>query len=145
MKFGDLVIGFIVFSLTVTLMFLVASNMITESGGTDASDFYDISAGYSNETETFRQDGNTVRDILDSTEEGEGSTETSDVTILTGALKGGRLLKNFFTNLFSITNRTKNYTSEYIDVRIFYGITAIILVIIGLSILHYARGAKAEI
>ncbi len=146
MKLSNFVFGIIIFSIVTTLMFGAVQSMLKENNVGDPDEWAELSANYSsNIGKISTKSDSTSRNILGQTEQGDVGGEDRDVTLLTGAVSGGRLTFNFFTNFNDVTNKVRGDTDTFIDPRIWGAIIALALVFLLLVGLHFLRGFKTEV
>ena len=147
MKAVNIVIGFVVFSIVLSMMFAATSDMMDGEGVDGANTFNELSGDYNTLTNELSGKDSTTRDIEEQLDIGEAGGETSDITLLTGALSSGRLIKNYIGNFDNIIHNATgdaNTGAVYIDSRITGGIIAIIIIIFIFIIMHFIRGFKTE-
>ena len=141
-----MLIGIILFSIFTTIMFAsVASILDSNPGPKDPAEWTALSGGY----EQFGKDvstrtNSTTRQIKSQTDQGPASSEAEDIFIVKGALSGGRLSTNFFTNFEDVFNKVGGDTVTYINPKIIETAGFIIVVLLVLIALHFARGFKTE-
>lgn len=147
MKIANLIIGGVIFSIVLTLMFVSTQEIMEANDDPDSSEFEALAGDYESITSDFGAKGQPMRNIINQTKQGEAQTEGTDVSLITGAISGGRLVLNFFTNFNTIINQTTsdiNKGEAYIDNRIIGGIEIIIVIIIGLAVIFFLRGFRME-
>lgn len=145
MKLTNLVIGFIIFSIVTTLFFWVTYEMLREQGVEGATDFQGLSGEYGEYASQFDEEDSAMRDMIKQTESGKASSEEKDVNILTGIVAGGLTALNFLGNFENIVhNATGDVEQHYVDDRLTGVIIAIIVIVIGFTLLHFLRAAKTE-
>ena len=147
MKAINVVLGFVIFSIIISMMFAAASNIMGENNVEGSDDFDKLSGEYNSFTSGMGDEDSTAREIIGQTKQGEASSDTSDVSLITGALSGGRLVTNFFTNFENIVHNATGDANEgeaFVDDRIIGAILAIIVIFIAFVILHFIRGFKTE-
>ncbi len=146
MKLSNFVFGLIIFSIVTTIMFGAVQSMLTENRIGGAEEWAELSGNYSsNIGKISTKSDSTSRAILGQTEQGVAGSETQDVTLLTGAVSGGRLTFNFFTNFNDVANKVRGDTDTFVDPRIWGAIIALALVFLLLVGLHFLRGFKTEV
>ena len=148
MKLTNLIIGFIVFSLVLSLMFATAGDILEKNSIDGFEDFNQLAGEYEEMSGEMTEKDSTIRDIDEATKIGAAESENIDVRILKGAVSGGRLSTNFITNFENIIHNATGDANiggqTYIDRRIVNGVIFIIIVIVVLAILHFLRGFKTE-
>lgn len=150
MKAINVIIGFTMFSIVVSMMFAASGTILTKNDGKDAATFNSLSGQYDGYSSGFKKDGGVARDIDDASKQGSSGSDTPDVTLLSGALSGGRLVTNFYTNFDNIITNTTNEIGgdkrgyAYIDQRITNGILAIVFLFLVFVVIHFLRGFKTE-
>jgi len=148
MKAINVVFGFVIFVLVLTMMFAAIADMMIQNNIDGADTFVALSGDYEGFTNQFDEQGNAIsRQIIDGTKQGVATSEDKDVSLLSGALSGGRLVTSFFGNFDNIIhNATANANTgeSYIDNRIINGILALIVIFVAFVVLHFLRGFKTE-
>jgi len=151
MKAVNLFYGFIIFAVGLSLMFSLAGNIFKEGNVDDATVtvFTDLAVDYKKVADAETKDGSNIRDIADAAESGAAKTETTDVTLLTGAVQGGRLVINSISNFNNIKNNVTstlkdNQAESYIDQRIVRVLFAFVVLFIVIISLQFLRGFKLE-
>lgn len=147
MKLVSLIFGFVIFSVVLSMMFASVGDILDKNNSSDAATFTALSGEYEDFTRKIKDDGSTTRNIIDQSKQGAATSETTDVTLLSGALSGGKLTTNFFVNFDNILNNATgdiNKGEAYIDNRIVGGILALIVVFLAFVALHFLRGFKTE-
>ena len=152
MKLTNLVIGFVIFSMVLSLMFASADNILDKNDIVlqDGTDFGALAGDYEGLSEQMSDKASTTRDVSDATKLGKTDKDDTDVSILKGAVAGGGLSLNLITNFEGIvSNATADVNQEggtgvLIDPRIRNGILAIIVITVIFAIIHYLRGFKTE-
>ncbi len=146
MKLTNFVFGIIIFSIVTTLMFAGVQSILTDNDVGDPSEWEALSGGYGDfVAQTGSQDNSTTRGILDQTKVGRAKSEGTDITLLSGAVSGGRLSFNFFTNFNDVITKVRGDTDTFIDPRIWAAIIALAIVFLALVVLHFLRGFKTEV
>ncbi len=147
MKAVNIVIGFVVFSIVLSMMFAATFDVMNDGGVEGADTFNQLSGQYKGYGEEFDKSDSTSRNIIGATEQGAADSETKDVNILVGALSGGRQVVNFFSNFDDIVHNATgevNQGQSYIDPRITRGFLAVVMIILAFVVLHFIRGFKTE-
>ena len=151
MKLANFIFGMVIFSIVTTMMFGAVQTMLEDNPSTskEPGDWEELSGSYGEFVkDAATYENSTTRAILDQTELGEAGTETQDVTLLSGAISGGRMSFNIFTNFDAIISKvstTSEGTAAYIDSRIIGAIVALVIVFLALVVLHFIRGFKTEV
>ena len=148
MKLANLLFGFLIFSLVLSLMFAATGDILSKNDIDGADDFNALAGEYEGLTNSIASKDSTARGIEGVTKTGAADSETTDVSILKGAVSGGRLSFNFFTNFEGIiqnaTEDTRSGGAVYIDRRITNGLIFLIIIFLTLALLHFFRGFKTE-
>lgn len=145
MKLADLVFGFVIFSLLVTLIFTAVYNM-TSLHSADSADEYDALVGEYNYIDEFGLESNsTLRAMDEQMKLGTAEGETTDITFISGTISAGRLIRNIFTTTGHVIEEAYVDTSSYIPRIIIDAILAIIGVFLMLVVLHFIRGYRTEV
>ena len=145
MKLTTLLLGLVTFSIVATIMFSAVHNYLTLNEFNGAAEWETLSVEYETfSAETTVNTNSTLRQISDLTKTGEAQSETQDITLLKGAVSGGKLMTNFFSNFDEVINKVGSDTETFIDPRIIAVTIAIIMLIIILSVIFFLRGFKAE-
>jgi|TARA_Y100000310_G_scaffold229236_1_gene231657 hypothetical protein len=154
MKLATLLIGFVIFSMTLALMFaatqdILDKNKIVLSDGQNT--FGELAGDYEELAGNVADQDSTTRDLSEASKQGVVDSEDRVVQIQKGAITGGRLSINFLTNFESIMNNATGDANKlssggqsYIDNRVIDGIGFILLIILVLAIAHFIRGFKTE-
>ena len=149
MKLTNLIIGFIVFSLVVSLMFGAAYDILHAEGTDGADDFKALSGEYYTLTKEMADEESVTRDITEQEQVGAGvKTDEPEITAYKGALSGGKMAINFFANFENIIHNASGDASSggenYIDSKITNGIKFVIIVILAFALLHFIWRFKME-
>ena len=153
MKFQTLLFGIVIFTVSLSLMFSFAGNILKESElpESDVDVFTNLAVQYEDLTDEQTADGSDIRNIGDATEAGTASSDTSDIFLLTGAIQGIRLVGNSIGNIKNVVNTAYNTTTtgdtaigDYIDPRIIATVIALIVIIIIIIVVTGLRGFKLE-
>ena len=147
MKAVNIVIGFVMFSIVLSMMFAATSDIMDREGVEGSDTFNELSGNYDSFGNQFGSSDSTARGIIGATEQGAADSETKDVNILVGALSGGRQVVNFFSNFDNIVSNATgevNQGEAYIDPRITRGFLAGIMIVLAFVVLHFVRGFKTE-
>ena len=147
MKAVNLVFGFVIFSIVLSMMFAATSDIMTENSADGAGDFDALSGEYEGFTEEFGDDKGTARGIIDAGKQGDVEGEDVDINIVSGALSGGRLAVNFISNFENIIHNATgdvNTGESYIDDRIIGVVIILIVIFLAFVLIHFARGFKTE-
>jgi len=147
----NLVIGFALFSIVVSMFFFAISETMKKNNvGNDADRkvFRDLSGQYADSSSEQSGDGSTARQIIDGTKVGDAGSEDTSNYLVTGALSGGRLSVNFLSYFENIINNAKKDASKggqnYIDEKIVSAAIAILVLILAFIAIHFLRGFKTE-
>ena len=145
MKISTLVLGFLTFSVVVTIMFSAVQDYLTQNEFGGASEWGELAGDYEAFVgETITNENATLRQMSEQTKTGEAGSEAKQIVLLEGAISGGKLGTNFFFNLDVIANKIGADTKTYVDPRIVAAVIGIIMIVIILSVLFFLRGFKAE-
>jgi len=146
MKLTNFIFGIIVFSIITTLMFGAVHSILTENKVGKPQEWDDLAGDYKkfiNETAIIED--STGRRVLSETELGEAGKDEADVSLIKGAVSGGRLSFSFFSNFQDIVNKVNSNTTTFVDIRIWLAISALAVTFLILVILHFLRGFKTEV
>lgn len=147
MKLVNVVFGFVIFSIVVSMMFAATSDILKQNDASGSDDFDKLSGEYETFTKGIDDKSSTSRGIIDLTQSKPSESEESDINAFRGAISGGKLATNFFINFENIINNATgdvNTGQNYIDNRIIGGVLALIVIFISFAILHFIRGFKTE-
>jgi len=147
MKAVNLVFGFVIFSIVLSMMFAATYEIMDKNSVEGADDFNILAGEYESFGGQFDEDAGVPRQMIDQGKEGKTGGEEADITIVTGALSGGKLVVNFFTNFENILHNATgdvNKGEAYIDNRILGGVIALIVIFLAFVLIHFARGFKTE-
>lgn len=145
MKLTTILLGLVTFSIVATMMFSAVQDYLTINQFGGADEWEDLSGEYEVfVAETATNANSTLRDISDQTKSGESASDSQQIVLLEGAVSGGKLMINFFTNFDDVLRKTDSDTKTYVDPRIIPVVIAIIMIIIVLSVIFFLRGFKAE-
>lgn len=147
MKLFNLIIGFVIFSIVVSMMFAATGDILERNKGSGADDFNSLAGEYNSFTNQIDNSDSTARGIISQSEQGVATSETEDVNAIKGALSGGRLSINFFVNFEDIIHNATvdiNTGQSYIDNRIIGGVLALIVIFLAFAILHFIWRSKTE-
>jgi len=151
MKALSILIGLVLFSIGLSLMFSFAGDVFNKHDVDDDGVFSALAVEYEDYSNSQTKDGSDIRNVADAAKQGPASSETEDVRLLTGAIQGGRLIINSISNFDNIAhnvsntiNKGDNSADNYVDRRIIN--TAIILVVLIIVIIsiQFLRGFKFE-
>ncbi len=155
MKLTNMVIGLVAFSVLVSMFFLLAGDILKQNfyklDSTDTRyETYETLGGeyYGLSTKVSNKDSN-IRAIQEASQAGAGvETDEPDVSALKGALSGGKLAINFYTNFQNIINNATGdiNTGEqvYLHPNIKNGILAAVSIILIFIVLHFVWRFKTE-
>lgn len=147
MKLLTIVIGFLVFSLVVSMMFAATSDVMSKNDNTDGSiKFLELSGDYDNLTGKFGDSDSVVRDMSNLTNQGPAGTLEADVGAFKGALAAGKMAINLYANFDTIiTTVTEDVKGgNYIDSRITSAIIIILGIVVIFIIIQFLRAFKME-
>ncbi len=149
MKLTNMVIGLVAFSVMVSMFFLTAADIL-EKNSIEGYETFEALGGdyYGLSTEVSNKDS-TIRDIQEASQGGAGvETDEPDISALKGALSGGKLAVNFYTNFQNIINNaTGDINTEgqtYLHPNIKNGILAVVGIILIFIVLHFIWRFKTE-
>ena len=146
MKLANFIFGIIIFSIVTTIMFGAVQSMLSFNKVGDPDEWEALGGSYSKFiNETAILEDSTGQQILGQTEEGDVGGDERDVTLLTGAVSGGRLSFNFFANFQDVLNKVNSDTKTYMDTKIWLAISALAITFLVLVGLHFLRGFKTEV
>lgn len=148
-KLITFIIGLALFSIITSLLFGAVDDYTTENKVRENDqDWAALSGNYNQQIRDLQKEDSNLRNIDDQSNLGAGSSENTDVTLLTGVLSAGRLVTNFYTNFENITNIITSDVNKdgttLIDPKIRGAIVAIIGIILILIVVHFIRGFKTE-
>ena len=148
MKLANLLFGFLIFSIVLSLFFAATGDIMELNKVAGFENFQALSVEYEGLAGQMVDEDSTTRGIVDLTKSGAADSDEKDITILKGAVSGGRLAFNFLTNMEGIVNNAtedvRGDCESYIDRRITNGLIFLILIFLSLALLHFARGFKIE-
>ena len=155
MKLTNMVIGLVAFSVMVSMFFLLAGDILKQNfyelDSTDTRyETYEALGGeyYGLSQEIANEDSN-IRSIQEASQAGAGvETDEPDVSALKGALSGGKLAINFYTNFQNIINNATGDINTggqaFIHPNIKNGILAAVSIILIFIVLHFIWRFKTE-
>ena len=146
-KAFNVVLGFIIFSLVLSMFFAAIAETMALNNVEGAETFAALSGQYEGFSTQEQLPNSTTRQILDGTKIGTATSEETTNFLVSGSLSGGRLSLNFFKgfdDIITITTTNANTGESYIDSRIIKGILVILTVLSAFILLHFLRGAKTE-
>ncbi len=147
MKLATLLFGMVIFSIVTTLMFAAVQDILTmNKSAQDPNEWANLAGDYEEFAGAVGTNADSVtRGVSDATEQGAAGSQTTDVTLITGAVSGGRLATNFLTNFQNITNKViGNVGTNYLDRRIVDAAIILVSILLVLISLHFIRGFKTE-
>jgi len=148
MKLVSFIFGILLFSIITTIMFSGVQNYLTENQLKDPAEFKQLAGDYEQFIDdTTLKSNSTGLLIREQVETGVASSEERDVDIISGAISGGKLTLNFFTNFDDVVNKVRGDTGrgqDLINPKIFDVVIALAAVFLILVVLHFARGFKTE-
>ncbi len=147
MKLVNVVFGFVIFSIVVSMMFAATGDILSQNDVSGADDFNKLAGEYESFTKQIDNKDSTARGIISQTQQKPSESEESDINALKGAISGGKLSTNFFINFQDIIHNATgdvNTGQSYIDNRIIGGILALIVIFVAFVVLHFIRGFKTE-
>ena len=146
MELASFVFGIVIFSIVTTMMFAAVQSILTDNKSSkDPAEWANLAGSYGDFSADVASSANsTSRGISSQTEQGAAGSQTTDVTLITGAVSGGRLTTNFYSNFKEIMEKVGGDTVTYVDPRIIGAIIALSLVFLVLVALHFIRGFKTE-
>ena len=151
MKLVELLYGVIIFSVVISLLFLLAGDFFKEGKVDDSGLYSSLAVEYEGISKNQVFKDSDIREIQDATDIGTASSETQDIFLLTGAIQGGRLIINSIKNFDNIANNIsstldegENTAAPYIDPRIIVTLKALVVVLIVIISLQFLRGFKLE-
>ncbi len=145
MKIATLVLGFLTFSLVVTIMFSAVQSYLTLNDFSGAEEWESLSVDYGGLSSSISTDSDsTLRQVDEQTKQGDVGSKDRDITLITGAVSGGRLLTNFYTNFQNVTAKVAGDTETFVPREIINAVLGILAVIVILSVIFFLRGFKAE-
>ena len=154
MKVVNILIGLVIFTVGLSLMFSAASSIFDKGKVNEETVtlYNDLGGDYKSVTDLqTKKGGSTIRSIGDATESGPASSDDQSVFLLTGAIQGGRLIigsignfNNVVNNVTNTINDPKNPGANYIDSRITNAILAVFAIFIIIIAIQFLRGFKFE-
>ncbi len=148
MKLVNVIFGFVIFSIITSILFGSVGKMMDANNIGGSSTVNDLSGDYEVFYEQIEDSNSTSRKILGQTEQGAASSEDVEVSLIEGALSGGRLSINFFLNFNKILSTSIGDLNDdgtaIIDPKIIIGIFALIVVFFAFVIIHFIWRAKTE-
>jgi len=152
MKAVNILIGLVLFSIGLSLMFSLAGDIFKQGKVDDETIdvFTSLAIDYEGVSKSQTDDASNIRSIEDAAESGPASSEDSSVFLLTGAIQGGRLIIDSVGNFNNIANNVSNTidkdnpSQNWIDPRIINTIMAIFAIFIIIISIQFLRGFKFE-
>ena len=158
MKLTNMVVGLVAFSVIVSMFFLTAADILEKNfydfNNTDTrhQTFEALGGEYYGLSTDVSDKGSTIKDIEEASQAGAGvKTDEPDVSALKGALSGGKLAINFYTNFQNIINNATADINQdmgvgdtYIHPNIKNGILAAVSIILIFIVLHFVWRFKTE-
>lgn len=142
-KFTDIFIGIILFSLFTTLMFAAASTMGSDYGSRDADQYKSLSGNYSIYVVEGSDDNGTIRKIQAKLS-GEKNVISVGSDIITAAVDGVVLFFRSITTTTRITDQIIEDSGGRIDPLFGVAIKSIIVIIILVIVITMIMRSKAE-
>ena len=104
MKLANFVFGIVIFSIVTTMLFSAVQTLLTDNNSVqDPDEWENLAGSYGDFSADVASSANsTSRGISEQTEQGAAGSQTTDVTLITGAVSGGRLTTNFYSNFKSL-------------------------------------------
>ncbi len=153
MKIMNILIGLVIFSVGLALMFSLTADILGEKDfeSGKVKTFTDLSVSYESVSVSQTKEDSNIRDIGDATESGPASSDDTSVFLLTGAIQGGRLFIDSIGNFNNVVNNVTNTIDDsdnpsggLIDKRIRITITAVFVIFIIIISIQFLRGFKLE-
>ncbi len=151
MKIVNILIGLIIFSVGLSLMFSLAGDIFKQGKVDDSTVnvFTDLAIDYESVSTSQTEENSNIRTIGDATESGPASSDDQSVFLLTGAVQGGRLFIDSIGNFNNIVNNVTNTIDDnpddnFIDPRIRISIMAVFVMFIIIISIQFLRGFKLE-
>ena len=141
MKYANLVIGLVLFSVFTYVLLDFGANMGNSLETTNTNELEELRGDYSLVDDVYTE-GDPLRDIEKSTDSGQQQSDANNFYI-TGALQGTKLIGGSFDTLKNIINTIQ--TDLGINPIFSAAGYAIVFVIIGLSILFMIMRFRAEV
>lgn len=146
MKFVNLIIGFVVFSLVVTLMFTATRDLTSEYEANNAADFVLLAGEYEGYVGNLTTSSDsTIRSMDNQTKTGTASSEDADINIVTGGLSAVRLISNIFPIMGKVLYKAQTSLGGFIHPLIWAAIIGIIAVVIILTVITMIMRMRPEI
>ena len=149
MKLVNFIFGMVIFSIVATMMFAAVQSIIIKNNYEGADEWEELSGEYGEFIgEVGSNKNSTIRQVQDQTGFGAATSEDKDTSLIKGAISGGRLSFNFFTNFDDVINKVNADTTKgasIIDDRIIGALTALVVLFLALVVLHFLRGFKTEV
>jgi len=146
MKFVNLIIGFVLFSAVVTLMFTATRDLTSEYESANAADFVELAGEYEDYVANLTTGSDsTLRSMDNQTKTGTASSEGAEINIVSGGLSAVRLITNIFPTMEKILNKGKNSVGGFIHPIVWQAIFGIIAVIIILIVITMIMRMRPEI
>ena len=145
MKLASFLFGIAIFSIVTTMMFSAVQTMLSDNKVGDPSEWKELAGEYEKFSSGISTDKNgTLRNIQRQSELGKVGKDDPSTFLVTGAISGGKLTTNFYTNFKQVMEKISVDTTEYIDNRIIAVILALASIFLVLVALHFLRGFKTE-
>ncbi len=145
MKLASFLFGIAIFSIVTTMMFSAVQTMLSDNKVGDPSEWKELAGEYEKFSSSISTDKNsTTRSIQRQSELGKVGKDDPSTFLVTGAISGGKLTTNFYTNFKQVMEKISVDTTEYIDNRIIAVILALASIFLVLVALHFLRGFKTE-
>ncbi len=149
MKLTNMVIGLVAFSVMVSMFFLATADILKQNEIEGFETFEALGGEYYGLSKEMANKDSNIRSIQEASQAGAGvETDEPDVSALKGALSGGKLAINFYTNFQNIINNATGdiNTGEqaFIHPNIKNGILAAVSIILIFIVLHFLWRFKTE-
>ncbi len=146
-KAVNLVLGITGFSLVLTMMFAAVGDMMRLNNIEGSTQFDSLAGEYEGFANTEAKSNSTARQIIGGTSQGSVTSEEKANFLVTGAISGGKLAVNFFTNFDDIiiaATNDANSGENYIDSRLVFGMLGLLAIVLSFLLIIFLRGFKME-
>jgi len=146
MKFMNLIIGFVLFSVSITLMFTATRDLTSEYGSANAADFVLLAGEYEDYVGNLTTDsGSTLRAMDNQSKTGAASSEGVDINTISGGLSAVRLMSNIFPIMGKIIFKAQDSLGVFVHPIIWAALLGIIVVIIVFVIITMIMRMRPEV
>jgi len=145
LKFSNLVFGFVIFSVVLTLIFTVTKDLTNDYGSENAATFDELAGKYDYTSRLTTGSNSTIRTMDEQSQLGIASSEDKQIVLLSGAVSAVRLITNIFPTIGTIIEVSYGDAGGIVPRIIIDAILGIILVFLALVIIHMFMRMKSEV